>query len=180
MDLFHDVAMGLVHAHGKGVLHCDLKPANILLDQDGKPRLADFGQSRLSHGAGAGLGNALLHGPRAGRPEGGARRPLGRLRPGRAALLHAHRQPAPPHAAMRPSGSKRPADLDAAAGRVPADDPQTPRRRSAIGRLPGVDRALAEIVDRCLAADPHQRFPNVQVGAGGAGAPGRGKGPCGR
>src|SRR5271168_1750925 len=26
--LFRDVATGLLHAHGKGVLHCDLKPAN--------------------------------------------------------------------------------------------------------------------------------------------------------
>ena len=49
VELLRDVATGLVHAHGKGVLHCDLKPANILLDQDNKPRLADFGQSRLSH-----------------------------------------------------------------------------------------------------------------------------------
>ncbi|MHC4181176.1 MAG: serine/threonine-protein kinase, partial [Planctomycetota bacterium] len=48
VELFRDVAIGLVHAHGKGVLHCDLKPANILLDQDHKPRMADFGQSRLS------------------------------------------------------------------------------------------------------------------------------------
>ena len=35
--------------HGKGVLHCDLKPANVLLDQDLHPRLADFGQSRMSN-----------------------------------------------------------------------------------------------------------------------------------
>ena len=43
VELFREVAVGLLHSHGKGVLHCDLKPANILLDQDGKPRLADFG-----------------------------------------------------------------------------------------------------------------------------------------
>ena len=49
VGIFRGVAIGLVHAHDKGVLHCDLKPANILLDQDGHPRLADFGQSRLSH-----------------------------------------------------------------------------------------------------------------------------------
>ena len=90
--LFRDVATGLVHAHGKGVLHCDLKPANILLDQDGKPRLADFGQSRLSTRAGAGVGDDVLHGPGAGRPGGHARRPLGRLRPGGAAVLHVDRR----------------------------------------------------------------------------------------
>jgi eukaryotic-like serine/threonine-protein kinase len=49
VTLFREVAIGMLHAHAKGVLHCDLKPANVLLDQDNKPRIADFGQSRLSH-----------------------------------------------------------------------------------------------------------------------------------
>src|SRR4029077_13344833 len=47
-ELLTEIAIGLSHAHGKGVVHCDLKPANVLLDQDGKPRLGDFGPSRLS------------------------------------------------------------------------------------------------------------------------------------
>jgi hypothetical protein len=34
---------------------------------------------------------------------------------------------------------------------------------SAHREVPGVDRALAEIVDRCLAAEPAKRYPNVQV-----------------
>ena len=29
IELFREVAIGLVHAHDKGVLHCDLKPANV-------------------------------------------------------------------------------------------------------------------------------------------------------
>ena len=34
---------GLAHAHRQGVLHRDFKPANIMLDADGTPRIMDFG-----------------------------------------------------------------------------------------------------------------------------------------
>ena len=36
------LADGLAHAHQRGVLHCDLKPANILVADDGQPMLLDF------------------------------------------------------------------------------------------------------------------------------------------
>lgn len=36
------LAQGLAHAHGRGVLHLDLKPANILVTDDGQPMLLDF------------------------------------------------------------------------------------------------------------------------------------------
>jgi serine/threonine protein kinase/Flp pilus assembly protein TadD len=36
------VADGLAHAHDRGILHCDLKPANILLSDEGEPMLLDF------------------------------------------------------------------------------------------------------------------------------------------
>lgn len=42
---FEQIASALQFVHGRGILHCDLKPANILIGEGGQPRLVDFGQS---------------------------------------------------------------------------------------------------------------------------------------
>jgi len=47
-----DFLMGLHHAHAVGVLHLDIKPANIFVDDSGAALLADFGQSQLLSTAG--------------------------------------------------------------------------------------------------------------------------------
>ena len=42
-QLLREVARGLAAAHGHGLLHCDLKPDNIIVGPDLRPRILDFG-----------------------------------------------------------------------------------------------------------------------------------------
>ena len=49
--IFQQVASALGYAHNKGMLHRDVKPSNILLDESGKAYLTDFGIARIVSGA---------------------------------------------------------------------------------------------------------------------------------
>ena len=161
VSLFRDVATGLVHAHGKGVLHCDLKPANILLDQDGKPRLADFGQSRLSTEQSPALGTMFYMAPEQADLDAvpDARWDVYAL----GALLFCMLTGGPPHRTGKTVDQfERTPELTERLThyRKMIEDSPTP---SAHRKVHGVDKHLAAIVDRCLAPDPAKRFANVQA-----------------
>jgi serine/threonine protein kinase len=62
------VAAGLAHAHQRGVIHRDIKPHNILLDENARPKLTDFGVARALDATyatrtGSYLGTALYSPP---------------------------------------------------------------------------------------------------------------------
>ncbi|WP_433783315.1 protein kinase domain-containing protein [Actinomycetospora sp. CA-101289] len=48
LTLLHAVGSALATAHAHGVLHCDVKPGNVLLTAYGQPALSDFGIARLT------------------------------------------------------------------------------------------------------------------------------------
>ena len=46
LALMHQVARGLAFAHDHGVVHRDVKPHNVLIDEDGVAKVTDFGIAR--------------------------------------------------------------------------------------------------------------------------------------
>ncbi len=48
-QLVRRVADALSYAHARGVVHCDIKPANIFLNKRDKPKVLDFGIARIAN-----------------------------------------------------------------------------------------------------------------------------------
>ena len=47
LDVVSQVALGLVYAHGNGIVHRDVKPSNVMVDSDGHVKITDFGIARM-------------------------------------------------------------------------------------------------------------------------------------
>jgi eukaryotic-like serine/threonine-protein kinase len=184
------IAAGLAHAHARGVVHRDLKPANVLYDEEGRPKLADFGIARLAAGegtfteAGTVLGTAAYISPEQATGVGATPASdvysfgviLYRMLTGRLPfeaddpmeLVVQHRDAAPPPiSSIRPDAPGRlESTATAALTKNPAD---RPRDGAALLEELGVGGSAATTATTVLAGEGvTQVLPTAPAGAGAA------------
>ncbi len=155
------VCGALIEAHGAGVLHCDLKPDNVLLDAQFQVRLCDFGQSRMSHEQSPALGTLYYMAPEQADLEAvpDARWDVYAV----GALMYHMLTGQPPH--RDPEIQRMLESAESLQDRLSLyqhhirNTPPPDRHHS----VKGVDRHLAAAVDQCLADDPTVRLPNAQA-----------------
>lgn len=75
--IFLAIGEALEAAHSAGVLHCDIKPSNVLLTADGRPLVSDFGLARREGERPAGRSGVFAGTPAYASPEQAAGRELG-------------------------------------------------------------------------------------------------------
>ena len=46
LDIAVQICAGVGHAHKAGIIHCDIKPQNVLITRDGRAKVTDFGIAR--------------------------------------------------------------------------------------------------------------------------------------
>ena len=160
-DYIRQAAEGLAHAHARNLVHCDIKPSNLLVNNQGVIKILDLGLARLNRsdeprGAAAGepaFGTVDYMAPEQALETREFRSPRRHLFPGLHALLPAHR------ASAFSGRHARPADRQ-------APDAGTPRHSSRAARH-------AAEAGRYLQADDGQGAgKSLPIDAGGERGPG--------
>jgi serine/threonine protein kinase len=133
----------LASAHAQGVVHCDVKPANVLLTPAGAVKVGDFGVARLAEGTSQALTATVAGTPRYMSPEQARGRPTTSATDVYSAgvVLYEMLAGEPPFV----NGSAVELGL-----RHLQDEPPALEAR--------VPRALREVVERALAKDPAERY----------------------
>ena len=136
-----DLARGLAAAHRRGVVHCDIKPNNVMMTEEGVAKLVDFGLAQLLRDGGEDEARVATGTPDYMAPEVWRGDPPTRRSDvfSVGAVLFELISGAPPFAGV---------ELDALAGVVAERD----------APVLDTEPRIAAVVARCLARDPEQRF----------------------
>ncbi|MBS0383054.1 MAG: protein kinase [Proteobacteria bacterium] len=151
--LMRTVAEAVAYAHSLGVLHLDLKPGNVLIDEQGTPHVADFGLARRLDSALAAVNDEVSGTPSYMAPEQ-ARVRSSRLTAatdvwGLGAILYELLTGMPPFRAESAQATLK---------LVQAGQVRSPRRSR-----PDLPLDLQAIVLRCLAREPDERYPSARA-----------------
>ena len=152
-ELLIQVARALHFAHQNGVVHRDMKPANVLLDQDGVPKVADFGiakrlkdDTRLTR-SGAVIGTPTYMAPEQAKGHSRHAGPAADIY-SLGAILYEMLAGRPP---FLPEDSET-----AMTVRVLTEDPVSPA-----WHRPEVPRDLETICMKCLQKEPRHRYASA-------------------
>jgi WD40 repeat protein len=146
------LARGMAYAHERGIVHRDLKPQNVLLAEDGTPKITDFGLAkRVEVGTGLTATGAVMGTPSYMAPEqaGGKSKQVGPPADIYAlgAILYECLTGRPPF---------RAATLHETLSQVVRDEPAAVRQLQ-----PGVPADLQTICHKCLQKEPGKRYASA-------------------
>ncbi len=149
VELAMQVGRGLAHAHQAGIVHRDVKPANVLITARGEAKILDFGIAKIAGAVGLTRTDAVLGTPAYLSPE------------------QARGEPVDARTDIFSLGAML-YEMIGGCKAFPAEDPQaaihsvlhlTPVPLSRL--RPGVPAELEQIVARSLAKHPEARYPDI-------------------
>ncbi len=153
-----DVARGLGAAHEHDIIHRDVKPANVLLDREGRPVLTDFGLAKEVGGAertALTMGGTLLGTPIYMSPEQAQARLSEIAAPSDVWSLGV--------VLYEMLVGMRPFEADSLGGLlrdIAKKDPAVPSKRLAEAGLPRLPAEVDAVVMKCLEKAPKDRYPD--------------------